>query len=72
VDTTVVDDRREPLKLPAFEAAVMFAATRALERWRDEALDGARLPAGRLMGPPRATVHGWAGRALACLRRAMA
>jgi len=22
VDTTVVDDRREPLKLPAFEAAV--------------------------------------------------
>ncbi|KAK9826828.1 hypothetical protein WJX81_004888 [Elliptochloris bilobata] len=42
VDTTVVDERREPLKLPAFEAAVMHAATRALERWRDEALEVAR------------------------------
>ena len=41
VDTTIVDERREPLKLPAFEAAVMHAATRALERWRDEALEGA-------------------------------
>ena len=29
---------REPLRLPAFEAAVITAATRALEGWRDEAL----------------------------------
>ena len=46
VDTTIVDERREPLKLPAFEAAVMHAATRALERWRDEALEGAGTGAG--------------------------
>ena len=29
---------REPLRLPAFEAAVVTAATTALEGWRDEAL----------------------------------
>lgn len=40
-DTTVLDETREPLKLPAFEKAVMFAVTQALERWRDEAMEGA-------------------------------
>ena len=50
VDTTIVDERREPLKLPAFEAAVMHAATRALERWRDEALEGAAADARALSG----------------------
>ena len=41
VDTTVLDTSKEPLKLPAFESAVMVAATKALESWRDEALEGA-------------------------------
>ena len=41
VDTTVMDDAREALRLPAFEAATITAATRALEGWRDEALEGA-------------------------------
>ena len=50
VDTMIVDERREPLKLPAFEAAVMHAATRALERWRDEALEGAAVGAGTISG----------------------
>lgn len=39
-DTTVLDDTREPLKLPAFERAVMMAVTRALESWREEAMEG--------------------------------
>lgn len=42
VDNTSLDDSREPLRLPAFEKAVMMAVTRALEMWRDEAMDGAR------------------------------
>lgn len=33
-----LDSGREPLRLPAFETAVVAAATRALEGWRDEAL----------------------------------
>lgn len=40
-NSTVVDDAREPLRLPAFEKAVMFAVTQALEKWRDEAMEGA-------------------------------
>jgi hypothetical protein len=42
VDSTSLDEGREPLRLPAFEKAVMLAVTRALETWRDEAIDGAR------------------------------
>ena len=41
VDSTSLDEAREPLRLPAFEKAVMAAVTRALEAWRDEAIDGA-------------------------------
>ena len=40
LDSTVIDETRTPLKLPQFEMAVMIAATRALETWRDEALEG--------------------------------
>lgn len=39
-NSTVLDDTREPLKLPAFEKAVLFAVTQALETWRDEAMEG--------------------------------
>jgi len=40
LDSTVMDESRTPLKLPHFEMAVMVAATKALESWRDEALEG--------------------------------
>ena len=40
IDSTVLDDSRTPLKLPGFERVVMLAATKALELWRDEALEG--------------------------------
>ena len=40
VDSTSLDEAREPLRLPAFEKAVMLAVTRALEAWRDEAMEG--------------------------------
>lgn len=39
-DTTQLDPSRESLKLPAFEATAMVAVTKALEQWRDEALQG--------------------------------
>ncbi|EIE26899.1 hypothetical protein COCSUDRAFT_64712 [Coccomyxa subellipsoidea C-169] len=41
-NTTVLDDTREPLRLPAFEKAVLFAVTQALENWRDEAMEVAK------------------------------
>ena len=41
-ESSVLDPTKEPLKLPAFEQAVMIAVTKALEAWRDEALEGAR------------------------------
>ncbi|BDA43116.1 Dynamin-2B [Coccomyxa sp. Obi] len=41
-NSTVIDEGREPLRLPAFEKAVMFAVTQALEQWRDEAMEVAR------------------------------
>ncbi|KAK9915279.1 hypothetical protein WJX75_007044 [Coccomyxa subellipsoidea] len=41
-NSTVLDDTREPLKLPAFEKAVLFAVTQALETWRDEAMEVAK------------------------------
>ena len=41
IDSTTLDETRTPLKLPQFEMSVMVAATKALEAWRDEALDGA-------------------------------
>ena len=37
-----IDDEREALRLPGFEGAVVTAVTQALERWRTEALEGAR------------------------------
>ena len=40
MDSSVLDESREPLRLPAFEKAVMQSVTRALEQWRDEAMDG--------------------------------
>ena len=40
LDTTVLDESRTPLKLPGFERVVTLAATKALESWRDEALEG--------------------------------
>ena len=40
-DTTTLDPTRESLKLPAFEQTAMLAVTKALEAWRDEALNGA-------------------------------
>ena len=40
MDSSVLDESREPLKLPAFEKAVMQSVTRALEQWRDEAMEG--------------------------------
>ena len=42
MDSSVLDASREPLKLPAFEKAVMQSVTRALEVWRDEAMEGRR------------------------------
>lgn len=42
MDSSVLDESREPLKLPAFEKAVMQSVTRALEQWRDEAMEGER------------------------------
>ena len=39
-DTTTLDPTRESLKLPAFEQTAMLAVTKALELWRDEALNG--------------------------------
>lgn len=42
LDSTILDDTRTPLKLPHFETAVMIAATKALELWRNEALEGDR------------------------------
>ena len=44
MDSSILDESREPLKLPAFEKAVMQSVTLALEVWRDEAMEGA-LPA---------------------------
>ena len=41
-DASTLDPKRAPLVLPAFEAAVITAATRALEGWRDDALRVAR------------------------------
>ena len=41
-DASTLDPKRDPLVLPAFEAAVVTAATRALEGWRDDALRVAR------------------------------
>jgi hypothetical protein len=38
----VIDDTREPLKLPAFERAIMIAVTSALETWREEAMEGTK------------------------------
>ena len=35
-----VDDEREALRLPGFENAVVTAVTKALEKWREEALSG--------------------------------
>ena len=40
MDSSVLDESREPLRLPAFEKAVMQSVTCALEQWRDEAMDG--------------------------------
>ena len=40
MDSSVLDESREPLKLPAFEKAVMQSVTHALEQWRDEAMEG--------------------------------
>ena len=40
LESTTIDDSKTPLKLPQFETTVMIAATRALELWRDEALEG--------------------------------
>ena len=49
-DSSTIDAAREPLRLPAFERAVVAAATRALERWREEALKGGgALGGGRIL-----------------------
>ncbi len=40
MDSSVLDTSREPLRLPQFEKAVMQSVTRALEVWRDEAMEG--------------------------------
>ena len=37
-------ENKEPLRLPAFEKVIGFAVQKALEDWRDEALEG-ELPA---------------------------
>ena len=42
-DSTQLDPSKESLKLPAFESTAMVAVTKALELWRDEALQGAQL-----------------------------
>ena len=34
-------ETKEPLRLPAFEKVIGFAVQKALEDWRDEALEGA-------------------------------
>ena len=39
-EPSTLDATKEPLKLPGFEQAVMIACTKALENWRDEALEG--------------------------------
>lgn len=36
-------ESKEPLRLPAFEKVIGFAVQKALEDWRDEALEGAYL-----------------------------
>ena len=51
VDSTSIDEAREPLRLPAFEKAVMMSVTRALEMWRDEAMEGARPKLHMLLTP---------------------
>lgn len=33
-------ETKEPLRLPAFEKVIGFAVQKALEDWRDEALEG--------------------------------
>ena len=33
-------ENKEPLRLPAFEKVIGFAVQKALEDWRDEALEG--------------------------------
>lgn len=38
-DGTYVETK-EPLRLPAFEKVIGFAVQKALEDWRDEALEG--------------------------------
>ena len=46
MDSSILDESREPLKLPAFEKAAMQSVTRALEVWRDEAMEsGSPTPA---------------------------
>jgi dynamin GTPase len=37
-EATTYDETREPLRLPGFEKQVIFAAQKALEQWREEAL----------------------------------
>jgi hypothetical protein len=44
MDSSSLDESREPLRLPAFEKAVMQSVTRALELWRDEAMEGESPP----------------------------
>ena len=36
-------ENKEPLRLPAFEKVIGFAVQKALEDWRDEALEGESL-----------------------------
>ena len=36
-------ENKEPLRLPAFEKVIGFAVQKALEDWRDEALEGEML-----------------------------
>lgn len=36
-------ETKEPLRLPAFEKVIGFAVQKALEDWRDEALEGEHL-----------------------------
>ena len=36
-------ENKEPLRLPAFEKVIGFAVQKALEDWRDEALEGEAL-----------------------------
>ncbi|KAK9789380.1 hypothetical protein WJX73_005043 [Symbiochloris irregularis] len=41
-ESSTLDPTKEALKLPAFEQAAMLACTKALEAWRDEALEVAK------------------------------